>query len=86
MAALKYFLVYLKIGSNEWMDAPARAATERDAIQNVLNRRRWTQGHISITSKPTGDYAQVTLAKRDPMTGEYQPMGGPRIYHLKYKA
>ena len=85
MAALKYFSVYVKIGANEWLDKPARAENERDAIRIVMNRRNWTAGHVTVTSNQTGNYAQVSLLRRDAMTGEYEVVSSPRVFRLNYK-
>lgn len=87
MASLNYYKVYLKIGDNEWLDAPARAASDHDAIQVVLNRRAWTKNHITIQTgrvESNGYFAQVCMLKRDPFTGEFSVVSSPRTFGLKY--
>jgi len=87
MASLNYYEVYLKIGDNEWMDEPAGAVSDRDAIQVVLNRRAWTKNHITIQTgrvESNGYFAQVRMLKRDPFTGEFSVVSCPRLFGLKY--
>ena len=85
MAAMKHYLVYVKLGNNEWMDEPARAENDREALRVVMNRRSWTKCHVTVTNKQTGDYARITLAQRNLRDGSYQVAGSPRIYNLSYK-
>ena len=81
----KYYEVHVKLGANDWIDGPIRAASDRDAVKVVMDMRDWTRGHVSTTNKDTSDFADVRALKRDVQTGNWIVLGLPRRFRLRYQ-